>query len=337
MSFYDKRIRDLLTYKIFINCDGTLTLIQTTSDFAGGWRGIPPKGVDRSSVSWSNTTNLWKTPSEISSYQLWFTQILSFQGSETTESLWISSFSISRTWPGGSLSRREQSKQKLLSLGSRKYTTSSVPTPTISKWQSSRNLSSCSPLKTSIRSSWSSSWLPSFPRSSPRITSTRSISTNFWRSSKLCWPSWWLSKASRKKICKSFLSTTFMRFWGWSATNIPSRWSSTQLQKRSWLGASCLWLRNISCRTPRLPSSCSTLSAIWMYPKWSTVSDSATWSWSTCSSWLTKEGSEKSWATTSRSPPITTVGSLATSRLPTKESISSPRPLTSTDGLMIKS
>jgi len=28
MAFYDKRIRDLLTYKIFINCDGKSRLKQ---------------------------------------------------------------------------------------------------------------------------------------------------------------------------------------------------------------------------------------------------------------------------------------------------------------------
>ena len=31
MAFHDKRIRDLLTYKIFINCDGTSSPTQTTS------------------------------------------------------------------------------------------------------------------------------------------------------------------------------------------------------------------------------------------------------------------------------------------------------------------
>lgn len=33
MAFHDKRIRDLLTYKIFINCDGNYLLIQMISDF----------------------------------------------------------------------------------------------------------------------------------------------------------------------------------------------------------------------------------------------------------------------------------------------------------------
>jgi uridine kinase len=36
MAFYDKRIRDLMTYKIFINCDGISGKIQMISDFAVG-------------------------------------------------------------------------------------------------------------------------------------------------------------------------------------------------------------------------------------------------------------------------------------------------------------
>lgn len=35
MAFHDKRIRDLMTYKIFINCDGIVVSSQTTSVFAG--------------------------------------------------------------------------------------------------------------------------------------------------------------------------------------------------------------------------------------------------------------------------------------------------------------
>jgi uridine kinase len=35
MAFHDQRIRELLTYKIFINCDGTRQSTQTTSDSAG--------------------------------------------------------------------------------------------------------------------------------------------------------------------------------------------------------------------------------------------------------------------------------------------------------------
>jgi uridine kinase len=31
MAFHDKRIRELLTYKIFINCDGTDCITQTIS------------------------------------------------------------------------------------------------------------------------------------------------------------------------------------------------------------------------------------------------------------------------------------------------------------------
>ena len=36
MAFYDKRIRDLLTYKIFINCDVKNRLIQMILGFVGG-------------------------------------------------------------------------------------------------------------------------------------------------------------------------------------------------------------------------------------------------------------------------------------------------------------
>lgn len=36
MAFYDKRIRDLFTYKIFINCDGKVDLIKMTSGCAEG-------------------------------------------------------------------------------------------------------------------------------------------------------------------------------------------------------------------------------------------------------------------------------------------------------------
>jgi uridine kinase len=36
MAFHDKRIRDLLTYKIFINCDGRYFIIKMISDFAEG-------------------------------------------------------------------------------------------------------------------------------------------------------------------------------------------------------------------------------------------------------------------------------------------------------------
>ena len=45
MAFYDKRIRDLLTYKIFINCDGNPPFTQTISDSAGGSRGILLNGA----------------------------------------------------------------------------------------------------------------------------------------------------------------------------------------------------------------------------------------------------------------------------------------------------
>lgn len=40
MAFHDKRIRDLLTYKIFINCDGKLFSIQMISACVGDSRGI---------------------------------------------------------------------------------------------------------------------------------------------------------------------------------------------------------------------------------------------------------------------------------------------------------
>jgi len=36
MAFHDQRIRDLMTYKIFINCDGILVNRQTIFDFAAG-------------------------------------------------------------------------------------------------------------------------------------------------------------------------------------------------------------------------------------------------------------------------------------------------------------
>jgi uridine kinase len=36
MAFHDKRIRDLLTYKIFINCDGISLTTQTIFAFAVG-------------------------------------------------------------------------------------------------------------------------------------------------------------------------------------------------------------------------------------------------------------------------------------------------------------
>jgi uridine kinase len=43
MAFYDKRIRDLLTYKIFINCDGNSRLKQMIFDSAADSRGILSK------------------------------------------------------------------------------------------------------------------------------------------------------------------------------------------------------------------------------------------------------------------------------------------------------
>lgn len=57
MSFYDKRIRDLLTYKIFINCDGTAVPTQTTSASAAGLSATPPSGDGRWSTCSSSTTS----------------------------------------------------------------------------------------------------------------------------------------------------------------------------------------------------------------------------------------------------------------------------------------
>ena len=47
MAFYDKRIRDLLTYKIFINCDGTYPCTKTISDSAEGWKEIQVREEDQ--------------------------------------------------------------------------------------------------------------------------------------------------------------------------------------------------------------------------------------------------------------------------------------------------
>ena len=34
MAFHDPRIRDLMTYKVFITCDGKIMLIQMILDYA---------------------------------------------------------------------------------------------------------------------------------------------------------------------------------------------------------------------------------------------------------------------------------------------------------------
>ena len=47
MAFYDKRIRDLLTYKIFINCDGTILLKQMISVCAEDLKGTQMRGEDQ--------------------------------------------------------------------------------------------------------------------------------------------------------------------------------------------------------------------------------------------------------------------------------------------------
>lgn len=121
MAFYDKRIRDLLTYKIFINCDGMLSFMQMISAFVGGSKEIPLKEVGLSSVSSNSTTNLLKMPSETS-----FTPPLSMLTSSsldsgTIESQLTSSFSTSRTWPEGSLSRKKQSRPRPSSSVSPKF------------------------------------------------------------------------------------------------------------------------------------------------------------------------------------------------------------------------
>lgn len=57
MAFYDKRIRDLLTYKIFINCDGNPPFTQTISVSAAVSSATLLSAAVPSSASSSSTTS----------------------------------------------------------------------------------------------------------------------------------------------------------------------------------------------------------------------------------------------------------------------------------------
>ena len=190
MAFYDKRIRDLLTYKIFINCDGKSRLIQMILGFVGGWSVILQRGAGLWSVCWNSTTSLSKMPSGTSSI-LPLSMLISLSlASGTTEFQLISLCSISRIWLEGSLLRKRQSRPKLSYSDNQRSMTLRLPIHMMSRCPCSKNPSWCSQLHRSTKKSWSSSWPACSPRYSRSSTSTKSTSSNSWRCWRCCCVSW---------------------------------------------------------------------------------------------------------------------------------------------------